>query len=601
MVRLSVWTIALMVLLRLAIGWHFLFEGYQKIRSHDIGTTETNRPWTAEGYYRVAEGPARDLLVKQFGDPDQETLDRLRLLTDNAGERSPARTPAALALEWNDYLIRFSNFYKLTNDEKDAAGKRVETVKGEFVEWLVSGKKTVKRTPPTGGAPTEVTISVPDRILEYEFKVRELRDIFDKRLIALGRDVEKKVPQMRAELATYRKEFQDDIAEYTTKIKNGLASSLQNRFSGFYVKRPAKGDGKKEAKDEEREFDNRVLRMLKPRQTEVKFGEEEVAMPPQLGEQWDAYLAFVKDYHPKFNEAEATRRLNEAKRRYVRFLLDRDEFSDKPAATAEVARRLKEYEDIEAKAAQLQAERKDAKAPGKANELASLRAEQKKLRDYIRSLLDQDELSGYPAPATEINRVLKEYDEITSKINLLQAVTAAATSIAEPVESTLAAIRESFIEDIQRHTEAMKGMVGEGLPADVAKGYAPEERTTSWLQRADRITMWVIAVSGACLLLGLFTRLACLAAAGFLIMTYLAHPAFPWLPASPMNEGNYVFVNKNVIEALALLMLATTRSGRWLGLDAWLGGIGRLFRRKRSPIRTAPADAGAAGGKIARM
>lgn len=577
MVRLSLWTIALMVLLRLAIGWHFFFEGYQKIRSHDIGVTDTNKPWTAEGYFRVAEGPARDLLVKQFGDPDQEMLDKLRLLAEkDAGDLSPARTPVAIAVEWNDYLTRFSNFFKLDNDAREAARQRVESVKGQYVEWLVKGEKTIKRTSPTGGTPTEVTISIPDRIAEYEFKVRELREIFDKRLIALGRDVEKKIPQMRSELATYRKEFQDDIAGYTTKVKNELAGILQNRFSGFHLKNDSKND--------DRDFDNRLLRMLKPRTTDVKFGEEETAMPPLLGDQWDAYLAFVKEYHPNFDEAEATRKLNEAKRRYVRFLLDRDQFSDKPAPTAEVARRLKEYEETEAKWTKLQTEKKEAKssAPSRNRELASLRSEQKKLRDYLKSLLDHDELTGYPGPTAEIDRVVKEYDEITAKINAILAtnteVSPGMPPTADQVKNTLSAIRDSFIADIQQHTDVMKGMVGDGLPDEIAKGYAPEENQTTWLQRADRITMWVITISGACLLLGLFTRIACILAAGFLIMTYLAHPAFPWLPASPMNEGNYLFVNKNVIEALALLMLATTRSGRWLGLDAW---IACLFTRRR--------------------
>ena len=63
-------------------------------------------------------------------------------------------------------------------------------------------------------------------------------------------------------------------------------------------------------------------------------------------------------------------------------------------------------------------------------------------------------------------------------------------------------------------------------------------------------------VVGACLLAGLFTRLACLVGAGFLVMTYLTHPPFPWYPLPPNTEGNPLFVNKNVIEALALLVLA---------------------------------------------
>jgi uncharacterized membrane protein YphA (DoxX/SURF4 family) len=79
---------------------------------------------------------------------------------------------------------------------------------------------------------------------------------------------------------------------------------------------------------------------------------------------------------------------------------------------------------------------------------------------------------------------------------------------------------------------------------------------------------------------GLFTRLACWAGALFLLSTYLVAPPFPWMPTPPQNEGNYVFVNKNVVEMLALLVLATLPTGRWWGLDALLLGIRDVLRGK---------------------
>jgi uncharacterized membrane protein YphA (DoxX/SURF4 family) len=87
-------------------------------------------------------------------------------------------------------------------------------------------------------------------------------------------------------------------------------------------------------------------------------------------------------------------------------------------------------------------------------------------------------------------------------------------------------------------------------------------------QRLDRFTMWFLVAVGGCLMAGFFTRIACLAATGFLAMTYLTHPAFPWFPQPPNTEGNPLFINKNVIEGLALLALACYPTGRWLGLDA---------------------------------
>jgi len=94
------------------------------------------------------------------------------------------------------------------------------------------------------------------------------------------------------------------------------------------------------------------------------------------------------------------------------------------------------------------------------------------------------------------------------------------------------------------------------------------------------MTIWGITAIGAGLFSGTLTRAAALGGAAFLAMTYLAVPAFPWLPAPPQNEGNYVFVNKNVVEMMALLVIAATPSGRWFGGDAFLNW---LFCRKATP------------------
>ena len=74
-------------------------------------------------------------------------------------------------------------------------------------------------------------------------------------------------------------------------------------------------------------------------------------------------------------------------------------------------------------------------------------------------------------------------------------------------------------------------------------------------------------------------------------MTYLAAPPFPWLPTPPNSEGNYLYINKNVVEMFALLVLATTASGRWFGVDALIHWtFAALFGRKMprpAPVRKA--------------
>ena len=115
-------------------------------------------------------------------------------------------------------------------------------------------------------------------------------------------------------------------------------------------------------------------------------------------------------------------------------------------------------------------------------------------------------------------------------------------------------------------------------------GAKPEE-TAKDMPLNDKVTMYFITAVGAGLLLGLFTRFWCVLGAVFLVATYLTWPTVPWLPLPPNTEGNPLFVNKNIIEALALLALAVHPTGRWLGLDAL---ICRLFGcRTTTPTTTA--------------
>jgi uncharacterized membrane protein YphA (DoxX/SURF4 family) len=147
------------------------------------------------------------------------------------------------------------------------------------------------------------------------------------------------------------------------------------------------------------------------------------------------------------------------------------------------------------------------------------------------------------------------------------------------VKAEVVRLRVGLLNDLDEYTKDLRKEL-EKLPtaeqkqeAD-GKGKPPEPQSPSsekqiqkWI---DLATMYGLTILGACLIVGLFTRLSCVLAAGFLVMTYLCMPPFPWLPTAPNNEGYYLFVNKNVIETLALLALATTASGRWLGLDALL-------------------------------
>jgi thiosulfate dehydrogenase [quinone] large subunit len=101
------------------------------------------------------------------------------------------------------------------------------------------------------------------------------------------------------------------------------------------------------------------------------------------------------------------------------------------------------------------------------------------------------------------------------------------------------------------------------------------------LANADLITMWGLSLVGVLLILGLFTRLACLGGIGFIVLFYLANPPFVGYFYSIPTEGSYLIVNKNLVELCALVVVLVTGSGRFAGLDVILHG---LFGR-RTPSR----------------
>ena len=97
----------------------------------------------------------------------------------------------------------------------------------------------------------------------------------------------------------------------------------------------------------------------------------------------------------------------------------------------------------------------------------------------------------------------------------------------------------------------------------------PAERK---LERMNLIVTCVVIGVGACLLLGLFTRLAAIAGIAFLLMVMAAQP--PWV-AGARTEFFYY----QLVEVFALLVLLVAGAGRWAGLDFFLRA---LFGRRRA-------------------
>jgi uncharacterized membrane protein YphA (DoxX/SURF4 family) len=226
-----------------------------------------------------------------------------------------------------------------------------------------------------------------------------------------------------------------------------------------------------------------------------------------LSRMWDEYAAYVKDFAPKITDEQKTQvdeELRSAKTRFDRWLADRDQYTGAELPNKDVAEWRKLYTAAVAR----------------------------------KRIDDKDALAA---------------EEVATLTKKMQA-------------------------EVKSQSDAMRALVGAPLLGeDQAKGHVPKpDDRYLWLfpkqwtliDYIDWSTRWFLLIVGIMLMIGLFTRFSCFSAAVFLVLTILTQPSVPWLPAAPMNEGSYLFVNKNVIELVALLALMTAPTGKWAGVDS---------------------------------
>ena len=91
--------------------------------------------------------------------------------------------------------------------------------------------------------------------------------------------------------------------------------------------------------------------------------------------------------------------------------------------------------------------------------------------------------------------------------------------------------------------------------------------TPKVLAVVDFLNIWGLILIGLGLILGGLTRYAAFAGMGLVFLYYICNPPFPGLFYAIPSEGNYLFVNKNLVEIAALFVVAVIPTGQYLGLD----------------------------------
>src|SRR5271155_1062990 len=94
------------ILLRIAIGWHFLYEGCEKVQ----GTWSGKEPFSAEIYLRNATGPLGTYFRGML--PDVNSLATL--------------DPVRLKDRWKDDVSFIADYYAFATDQRDRAQRTLD-------------------------------------------------------------------------------------------------------------------------------------------------------------------------------------------------------------------------------------------------------------------------------------------------------------------------------------------------------------------------------------------------------------------------------------------------------------------------------------------
>jgi len=141
-----------------------------------------------------------------------------------------------------------------------------------------------------------------------------------------------------------------------------------------------------------------------------------------------------------------------------------------------------------------------------------------------------------------------------------------------------------------------EGIAKLSLPSWSASGFLTQSRgpfaaffhglagNPAMLERVNLMTMWGLVAIGLGLIVGCLTRTAAVSGILIILLIYLCNPPFVGYFYSIPTEGSYIVVNKNLVEAAGLLVVAMTNTGVVAGLDRF---IHVLFRGRRTRLATA--------------
>ncbi|HEV3448719.1 MAG TPA: hypothetical protein VG099_29040, partial [Gemmataceae bacterium] len=270
---MNTWTRIGLIVLRVVTGWHFLFEGIEKLETtwnhqgpllcptaegfvlrgvfgESQELSDPKGAWSAEGYLREAQGPLAPWFRQQAGDLDADALPRLWQKGVNFKDTPPDKLPPALDAEWNDKIEKFNSHYRVGSDkavQPDFIGALAQSpiapfppalpwarlvgqaqplpaeqwqkilIENDFalarqqtLDWQLNGSRLVPSK--LSGVTEKVRETTQERIALYQKKLTQLRDIEEEGMLAFEQDVWKdNYRVLKKDIATLRSELLRDL------------------------------------------------------------------------------------------------------------------------------------------------------------------------------------------------------------------------------------------------------------------------------------------------------------------------------------------------------------------------------------------------------
>ncbi len=190
-----------LVCLRLAIGWHFLVEGIEKLH------TPT---WSSEPYLREASGPLAPYFRELAGD---RLVDKLTVQSDGS-------FPSELEIEWRAYLDAFIDYYGLNQEYTQKAQAVFDQAKSRTLTWLTAAKQPVQIAS-TYPPPYTDEMTVAERLQRnaaLEGRVREIEADLPK----YGNELFTKYKDAKSEWNKWRADLKRDLDQQFLTFKTDL-------------------------------------------------------------------------------------------------------------------------------------------------------------------------------------------------------------------------------------------------------------------------------------------------------------------------------------------------------------------------------------------